>query len=188
MFWRDTPPPFGPGGQGLQKGKENMETRELAQSLVEQARRLTDFARLLKRGHNHGTEKAVRTLLVREATLLMTRATGKGETMSTIQFTSVPAFLGELSKDRDLVDRGIVRLTTISSPAGPHGYYFLAIEVVATAKVGDDLVVLKHYCGTVIAGSSQGEATRHETLAIEELKKGCAELGLEIRAGVFQEE
>jgi len=172
-----------------------MDTRELAHRLVEQAKRLTEFARLLSKGRNHGTDKAVRTLLAREATLLRTRATGKGETMATIQFTNVAEFLEELTKDTDLVDRHIVRITRSYRRSGPNGL-FLALEVIATAKVGEDVVVLNRPCGQFMQNPNfphdthpgQEAAQSAADSAVEALEKGCAELRLETRAGVFKEE
>lgn len=174
-----------------------METRDLAHRLVEQAKRLTHFAWILTRGQNHRTENAVRTLLAREATLLRTRATGKGETMATIQFTNVEEFLEELTKDTDLVDRGIVRITRSYRRTGPDGL-FLALEVIATAKVGEDVVVMNRPCGqfmqyshppdAVVASPAQASAQSAADSAVESLEKGCADLGLETRAGVFRKQ
>jgi len=172
-----------------------METRDLAHSLVEQAKRLANFARILSSGHNHDTENAVRTLLKREATLLRTRATGKGETMSKIQFTDTTEFLEELTKDHDLVDRHIVRLTRSYHRTGPNGL-FLALEVIATAKVGEDVVVLTRLCGQFMQNPNfpkdthpgQDNALSTADIVMEALEKGCADLGLETRAGVFHEE
>ncbi len=171
-----------------------MDTRELAHRLVEQAKRLTHFARILNRGQNHRTENAVRTLLAREASLLMTRATGKGGTMSSIHFTNVEEFLAEIAKDKDLVDRGIVRITRSYCRTGHNGL-FLALDVIATAKVGEDVVVLTRHCGQFMQNPhfpkdihpGQESAQSAADSAIEALEKGCAELGLETRAGAFME-
>jgi len=172
-----------------------MDTRELAHRLLEQAKRLTEFSRLLSKGRNHGTDKAVRTLLAREASLLRARATGKGETMATIQFTNVAEFLEEMTKDTDLVDRHIVRITRSYRRTGPNGL-FLSLEVIATAKVGEDLVVMTRHCGQFMQNPNfptdihpgQESAQSSADTSIQALEKGCADLGLETRAGVFQEE
>jgi len=185
-----------PGGRGLQKGKEEMEARELAQRILGHVQRLTQLARILRRDGDGRDENAVRELLAREATMLKTRATGKGETMSSIKFTNVPEFLEELNKDRELVDRGIVRITKGFKHTGPNGL-FISLDVIASAKVGEDVVVLTRHCGQFMQNpnfpqdpSSPGEedAQSIADTDIEALEKGCSDLGMETRAGFFDEE
>lgn len=66
--------------------------------------------------------------------------------MATVRFNIPDEFLAELEKAQSLVQRGIVRIThlyrdSIFSPIIRH------LNVVATTRIGDDVVRCEYYCG-----------------------------------------
>jgi hypothetical protein len=111
--------------------------------------------------------------------------------MATVKFNYPGEFLAELKQDCQQVDRGIVRVTTLyrgstGSPGMRH------LSVVATARVGRDLVRLDCYCGDLWQIGDQDSP--HDQQVMERIQRlsstlqdGCSQLGLEVRAGLLEE-
>src|SRR5881628_1875752 len=66
--------------------------------------------------------------------------------MAVVKFNTPGEFLAELKQDCQQIDRGIVRVTNLyrGSTVSPSLHH---LSVVATARVGRDLVRLDYYCG-----------------------------------------
>jgi len=109
--------------------------------------------------------------------------------MAIVRFNVYDEFLAELTKDIELVDRRIVRITNLYqgstvSPSLKH------LSVVATAKVGVDIVRLDVYCGDVWGLNTQhNDVTRKKAQDIQHrITQAGAQLGFEIRAGILEAE
>lgn len=100
----------------------------------------------------------------------------------TVTFNDVHEYLTELGRDRDRVDRRILRVTV----GRRYGAAFVTVSVVATALVEGVVVRLDRVVGEAFVGDEQGAglAARTQTL-LDELTEGGQALGLEVRAGVY---
>ena len=107
--------------------------------------------------------------------------------MPIVKFNAPEEFLAELTKDVALVDRQIVRATNLYrqstySPGVQH------LSVVATARVGSDIVRLDLYCGDLWHIERQDTPVTAKAERMRRaLAEGCARLGLEVRAGMLDE-
>jgi len=107
--------------------------------------------------------------------------------MGTVKFNDVEEFLGEMAKDRDCVDRHLVRVTNLfrSSTVSP---IIRHLSVVATARVGSDIVRLESYCGDIWQMAPRDTRVVEKAEQLQRmLAEGCARLGLEVRAGLLEE-
>jgi hypothetical protein len=103
-----------------------------------------------------------------------------------VKFNSAQEFLKELEKDKDKVERRIVRLVYQWTPSklSPNIQH---LSVVATARVEGEVYRLDRYCGDVWQIDGQDEPVKkkaEETSKV--LGEGCAALGLEVRSGCFE--
>ena len=106
--------------------------------------------------------------------------------MATVLFSDPEEFLTELTRDRDLVDRRIVRLQSLGLRSGITSIHFLT--VVATTRVGQDVIRLERLCGGLCGAAESDQRVTEMTEAVrQELESGCARLGLEVRSGVLEE-
>ena len=104
--------------------------------------------------------------------------------MATVKFSVPEEFLEELGKE--LVDRGLVRITHLSRPTkiSPNIHH---LSIVATAKVAGDILRLERYCGDIWNIGSQDVKVKDEAEAIKrKILEGCAALHLEVRGGVLE--
>lgn len=105
-----------------------------------------------------------------------------------VKFTRVEEFLTELSRDQGKIARNILRLTNLYQPskASPN---LLHLWVVATCVVAGDIVRLDRFCGTIWRLHQDRDKEVYEQAAQvqRELEARCQELGLEVRAGMFEE-
>jgi hypothetical protein len=112
-----------------------------------------------------------------------------------VRFSDPREFLEELAKDREHIERRIVRLTNFYRPS-QRVPSIQHLSVVATARVGRDIIRLEVYCGdlwhldlsacTAQAGRDQPVLDRAKAIHTT-IEEGCARLGLEVRAGMIAE-
>jgi len=105
-----------------------------------------------------------------------------------VKFNDPKEFLEEMEKDRDEIDRRIVRLTTLRTPSKQvHSIYLYT--VVATYRRGDEIVRLEKFCGDYwhdinTKGNEKTEQNIKATYEI--LEEGIRKLGLEVRGGTYE--
>lgn len=107
--------------------------------------------------------------------------------MAQVKFSYLDDFLDELEKDKDKVDRGIVRLVYSFTPTkiSPNIQH---LSVVATARVAGQVYHLEVYCGDLWRIEGQDQAVRDKGKKVKkEIEEGCARLGLEVRGGSIEE-
>lgn len=107
--------------------------------------------------------------------------------MPTVKFSYPDDFLDELAKDKEKVDRGIVRLVYSFKPSklSPN---ITHLSVVATALVAGQVYRLEHYCGDLWRIESQDQAVHDKGISVKkQIEYGCSRLGLEVRGGSIEE-
>lgn len=101
-----------------------------------------------------------------------------------VRFTEPAEFLDELKRDRDLIERKIVRLSKLGKPS-PDGAA-TAAYVVAGAIVAGRPVVLERYIGDLWGiTASDNRVQRDAGQMMRELRAGLAELELDERGGML---
>ena len=106
--------------------------------------------------------------------------------MATVEFDNAAEFLAELEKDRQHVDRGIVRISQCRPAVGTGSVQCLSVTV--TARVGPDLYRLVVFCGALCGiPESDQRALDQQAEVLTGLKLGCASLSLDMRAGEMKE-
>lgn len=107
--------------------------------------------------------------------------------MAIVKFNVASEFTEELEKDRDQVDRHIVRVTrkfTHSKDISPLRY----LSLVATAKVNGDIIRLEKYLGEVWGLESGDQSTFTRADQVQKQLEGWLEMkGLTVRAGILEE-
>jgi len=168
-----------------------LERKEFAYHLRAQAKRLVALAAILERDSDVATDRAVRCLLEQEANLL-SRRTGVvgGEPMVLVKFNFPDEFLEELTKDKALVYQGIVRLTQVF---GQEQKILVVthVSVVATAKVGPDVIRMDHRIGSYsdhpgVYGGDRETVLKKSREALDTIQAQFEQLGLEVRAGIYE--
>jgi len=104
-----------------------------------------------------------------------------------VKFNSAPEFLKELEKDKDKVERKIVRLVYVWTPTkfSPNIQH---LSVVATARVEGLVYRLDRYCGDVWGIEHQDESVQKKAEETsKQIEEGCLALGLEVRGGLFEQ-
>ncbi len=102
--------------------------------------------------------------------------------MAIVEFDSPDEFLAELQKDRQHVDRAIVRISQWRRAIAMSP--ILCLSVVATARVGPDVYRLDIFCGALCGiPESDQRALDQQAEVVAGLKLGCTNLGLDVRAG-----
>jgi len=102
-------------------------------------------------------------------------------------FHAVEEFLKELEKDKDLVERKIVRLTNLyqqsqMTPVIRH------LFVAATYKVAGEIVQFKQHVGD-LWNAEQDKKPLEKSIELQKhIEEVCKEYGLEIRAGMYTEQ
>lgn len=103
--------------------------------------------------------------------------------LPTVIFNDPDEFLEELRRDRDRVDRQILRLTVRRR----YGEPFVVVSVVATARVEGMLVKLEHRVGEAFAGDEKANGLAAKTrLVLDKVSDAAKALGLDVRAGVYE--
>ena len=104
-----------------------------------------------------------------------------------VKFNDPREFIEELKKDAGLVSRGIVRITQQVTCSGKMPIKYLS--VVGTTQVINTVVRLDRYCGEIwnIPHVDQKTCAKAEELIVN-LKTELESAGLEVRAGIIEEE
>jgi hypothetical protein len=106
--------------------------------------------------------------------------------MATVDFDNAAEFLAELEKDRQYVDRGIVRISQCQPHVGTG--FIQRLSVTATSRVGADIYRYHVFCGALCGiPESDQRALDQQSEALSGLKLGCTNLGLDARAGELKE-
>jgi hypothetical protein len=101
-----------------------------------------------------------------------------------VQFNDVHEFLENLDKDRDLVERRIVRVTNLYRQSKLTAS-IQHLSVLATARISGEIVRLEVYCGDLWnLGSDQ--ATLEKASGVQRtVTDECARLNLDVRVGLI---
>lgn len=102
------------------------------------------------------------------------------------RFTDPGEYLEELERDRELVERKIVRVTKIATPAGPDNV-LTAVLVRAGAIVEGRPVIFEQHCGHLWQHADDVKVQDRATRLVEVLEAGLAALELEARGGYLEE-
>lgn len=98
-------------------------------------------------------------------------------------FNDPDEFLDEVRRDRNRVARGILRLTVRRRYGNP----FVTVAVVASAMIENTVVRLDHRVGEAFAGDEAANGLAAKAQAVlDKLAEAARNLGLEVRAGVYE--
>lgn len=101
-----------------------------------------------------------------------------------VQFNDINEFLDELEKDRDHIQRGIVRITNQYRTSRLTAS-IQHLTVVATTRISGELVKLNVYCGDLWGlGKDQPILEKAQDLQRTLVEK-CTALSLEVRSGLL---
>lgn len=107
-----------------------------------------------------------------------------------VQISDQDSFLTELTHDKDLVDRKIVRLSRVFKPGAIHER--VNVYVLATAIVGDYLIQFEQFLGESsrlcaeqdrTSSEQDKEIDRRSKTVINAIKRYCESINLEVRDG-----
>lgn len=107
------------------------------------------------------------------------------------RFTEVDEYIGELrgehARSAHAIDRGIVRVSKLARAGGPGGM-LTNVTVHAGAFVRGRLVVLERFVGQLWGSGAPGddEVQDRASEVVAELTAGLRDVGLEVRAGLFE--
>lgn len=101
-----------------------------------------------------------------------------------VLFNDAGEFLAELHLDADKVDRKILRLTIRRRCHQP----FVYVSVMGTVVIGRTVVTLDHRLGETFIGEDlkHSEVGNRAEALLARISQAAGELGLEVRAGVFE--
>lgn len=106
--------------------------------------------------------------------------------MIVARYTEPDEFMHDLACDVDDVERRVVRLTKMARSAGPGGS-LTRVTVCAGAVVGGRLVKLESYIGDLWGSAADDKVQAQATQLVKDLEERIADLGLQLRAGFFEE-
>lgn len=102
-----------------------------------------------------------------------------------VRFTEPAEYLAELKRDRDLVERGIIRVALVQHAAGPAGV-LIRLRVVAGAIVEGRPVIFERIIGDLWGQQAADAEVLERAQRIKgELEDGLIDLGLEVRGGTL---
>jgi hypothetical protein len=105
-----------------------------------------------------------------------------------VLFTDTSEYLEELASERDSVRRGMVRITKIARRAPGLGGAVTHVAVESAARIdGGDLVRFRGYVGDLWGHTNDAAVQECATALAAEIEAGVEALGLEVRAGLFEE-
>jgi hypothetical protein len=108
-----------------------------------------------------------------------------------VKFNDISEYCEELKKEKDHIDRNIVRLTNQMGPTAlsPSIRNLSVISTYANCfSYPTTIVRLEHYCGQLWGMENQDTSIREAAeKAINQIEAVCKELGLEVRAGVIED-
>jgi hypothetical protein len=102
-----------------------------------------------------------------------------------VRFSDANEFLAELGADRELVERGIVRVTTRRRPI--HSGAVIRLELVAGAIVEGRPVLFERLAGDLWGHADDDGVTKAAQRDLDALEAGIVDLGLEVRPGLLEE-
>lgn len=108
--------------------------------------------------------------------------------ITVVKFNSPAEFVEELKADAEKVDRGIVRVTQqfASSNLSPN---VRSASIVATARIGDQIIRLDRYCGDLWGMDSADEAVQRKLSDVMMfIDNAVTSFGLTVRPGVIEPE
>jgi hypothetical protein len=103
-----------------------------------------------------------------------------------VLFTDPTEYLEELATERDNVRRGIVRITKRAAPALDGAITRVSVESAARIE-GGDLLRFRGHVGDLWGHRNDAAVQRRATELVAEIDAGVKNLGLEVRAGIFEE-
>jgi hypothetical protein len=106
----------------------------------------------------------------------------------TVLFTEPNEFIAEIVRDqqRGLVERGIVRVTKVGRPVMNGTITRVTVE--AAAIVDSRCVRLRHPCGDLWGMDADEQVQRRASELVRQLESDLLDGGLEIRAGIYEED
>jgi hypothetical protein len=112
---------------------------------------------------------------------------GQGGTTGVL-FTDTSEYLEELAAERDNVKRGIVRITQCATPAKGLAGAVSHATVESAARIdGGDLVRFRGYVGDLWGHANDAAVLQRASELTAEIEAGVKAIGLEVRAGLFEE-
>jgi hypothetical protein len=107
-------------------------------------------------------------------------------TRGKVRLDFVEDFLAELGKDRELIDRDLVRIMYLTRTEGT--LPFRQLFVVATCRVGLDILRLEYRAGEIFGPEHPESSTvvEHAGDTLKKLRTECERLGLEVRSGLLE--
>jgi hypothetical protein len=105
-----------------------------------------------------------------------------------VLLTEPDEFVAEIVRDqqRGLVERGLVRVTKVGRPVMNGTITRVTVE--AAAIVDRRCVRLRHPCGDLWGMDADEQVQRRASELVRQLESDLLDGGLEIRAGVYEEE
>ena len=105
-----------------------------------------------------------------------------------VLFSEPSEFVAEIVRDhqRGLVERGIVRVTKVGQPAMNGTITRVTVE--AAAVVDSRCVRLRHPCGDLWGTDADDQVQRRACELVRQLESDLLDGGLEVRAGVYEED
>jgi hypothetical protein len=105
-----------------------------------------------------------------------------------VLFTATGEYLEELGTERDNIKSGIVRITKRAAPATGLAGAVSNVTVESAARIdGGDLVRFRGYVGDLWGHANDAAVQERATALAAEIEAGVKALGLELRAGLFEE-
>ena len=106
----------------------------------------------------------------------------------TVLFTEPNEFVAEIVRDhqRGLVERGLVRVTKVGRPVMNGTITRVTVE--AAAIVDSRCVRLRHPCGDLWGMDADEQVQQRASDLVHQLESDLLDGGLEIRAGVYEED
>ena len=105
----------------------------------------------------------------------------------TAHFTEPSEYLAELERDRALIERGIVRVTKTGRPDATGALTHVSVE--AAAIIDGRLCRLSSYCGALWGIANTDEPVQQRASRIvKDLEDKLLEIGLEVRAGLWDDQ
>lgn len=101
-----------------------------------------------------------------------------------VKFNNTDEFIDELRADADMIEPKVLRRTTRMLRSGE--LPLVTYTTIATAVVFERLVILEHRCGETMFKLDEEIKGRLDA-DYAKLEAAAKELGLEVRAGVFDE-
>jgi hypothetical protein len=105
----------------------------------------------------------------------------------TAHFTDPDEYLEEVLRDLGLIERKIVRVTKVATPGGPNGV--LTNVRVESGYISEGRVTrLVVFCGQLWGHTSDDEVQERATQVVDKLEAKLGEWGVDVRAGVWEDE